>query len=76
MVSSVGACGADCVRDFEQYLRAYWAYVASKLGWGDTFEAGACVACRNACTTASEVWKHREQIASFSPQDRKHCPTR
>jgi hypothetical protein len=43
MVSAVSACGADCVRDFEEYLRAYWAYIESELGWGNAFEAGACM---------------------------------
>jgi hypothetical protein len=72
MIRVVGDCGADCVGDFEEYLRAYGAYVSSKLGWGNAFEVSACVACRNACPAGSGTWKHhREHIASFSHQDRK-----
>lgn len=38
------------MRDFGEYLRAYWAYVLANLGWGKALSI-ALVAGRDVCTT-------------------------
>jgi len=42
------------MRDVGEYLRAYWAYVSTHLGWSKALLLATCLAGCNVCTAYSE----------------------